>query len=325
MAFDAHLVALKPAGFRRRRRLPRPVIVNRVRLVVGRIGVDIHPVHAVALEIMVRAGRAVNRDFVEVRPAEAAYLGVGVGEQTPLQQRIVREIEPRHNMPRMERRLFVFRKEVIRVAVQHHFADQLHRHQLFRDKLGGIQQVEVEFKLIFFRDELHAELIFRVVARLDGFPQIAAVEVRVTAGQFLGLIPDKRRFACDRFPVETHERAFPFGIDKAEGMDAEAFHGAVAARDAAIGHRPHHVMQRLRLQRHVIPEGVVGALTLRHGPVRLRLHGVDEVREFMGVLNEKDRRVVAHQVENPFFGIELGGEAADIAYRIRRARAALDG
>ncbi|CCK06684.1 hypothetical protein BN128_514 [Cronobacter sakazakii 696] len=323
MALNAFLMAFKTARFRRRRRLARPVIVDRVWLVVRRVGVDIHPVHAVALEIMVRAGRAVNRDFVEVRPAETAYLGVGVREQTALQQRVVAEIQTRHNMARMERGLFVFGEEVIRVAVQHHFADQLHRHQLFRDELGGIEEVKIKLKFVLFRDQLHAEFIFGVVARFDGLPQIATVEIRIAPGEFLRFIPDKRRFTRHRLPVEAHKGAFAFGVDKAESVNAKAFHGAVAARNTAVRHRPHDVMQRFRLERHVIPEGVMRALALRDSPVRLRLHGMDEIRKFMGILNKKHRRIVADQIENPFFGIKLGGEAANIAHRIRRARAAL--
>lgn len=54
-----------------------------------------------------------------------------------------------------------------------------------------------------------------------------------------------------------------------------------------------------------------------------RLHGMDEVREFDGVLDEEDRRVVAHQVIVTFLGIEFGGEAADVPHRIRRSSEAL--
>jgi hypothetical protein len=54
----------------------------------------------------------------------------------------------------MERRLFVFGKEVIRVAVEDHFPDPLHRDQRFGDQLGGIQQIEVKRKFILFRDQL---------------------------------------------------------------------------------------------------------------------------------------------------------------------------
>ncbi len=75
---------------------------------------------------------------MEIRSAEAAYLGIGVGEEAPLQQRIVAEIDARDDMPWMEGRLFVFGKEVVRVAVEDHFADPLHRHQRLGDQFGGI-------------------------------------------------------------------------------------------------------------------------------------------------------------------------------------------
>ncbi len=67
----------------------------------------------------------------------------------------------------------------------------------------------------------------------------------------------------------------------------------------------------------------MGAGTLRDCPVRLGFDRVNKVREFMGVLNKEHRRVVAHQIENPLFGIKLGGETADISHRIPRARSAL--
>src|SRR5690606_38094720 len=69
---DAFLIRLKPAAFRAWRCFARPVIVDRVRFVVRGIGVDILTMHPVTLEIMVRAGWAVNRDFVEVRATKTA-------------------------------------------------------------------------------------------------------------------------------------------------------------------------------------------------------------------------------------------------------------
>lgn len=120
-----------------RRCFARPVIVNRVRFVIRRVSVDPHAMHAVTLEIMVRAGRTVNRNLMEIRPTKTTDLCIGIGEQTSLQQRIVGEVQSRHDMPRMESRLFVFSKEVIRVAIEHHFADTLNGHQFFRDKFAG--------------------------------------------------------------------------------------------------------------------------------------------------------------------------------------------
>ena len=84
VAIDTLLVRLKTSAFRAWRCFARPVIVDRVRLVVSRIGINILTMHPVALEIVVRTGRTVNWNFVDVRPAKAADLRIGVREQTSL-------------------------------------------------------------------------------------------------------------------------------------------------------------------------------------------------------------------------------------------------
>ncbi|MOA01014.1 hypothetical protein D3C78_1203990 [compost metagenome] len=73
-------------------------------------------------------------------------------------------------MTRVERHLFVFGKEIIGVAVEYHFANQLYRDQLFRDELGGIEQVKIKFELILLRNQLQPKLVFRIIARLDRLP-----------------------------------------------------------------------------------------------------------------------------------------------------------
>lgn len=75
------------------------VIVNRVRFVIRRVSVDPHAMHAVTLEIMVRAGRTVNRNLMEIRPTKTTDLCIGIGEQTSLQQRIVGEVQSRTICP----------------------------------------------------------------------------------------------------------------------------------------------------------------------------------------------------------------------------------
>ena len=117
--------------------------------------------------------------------------------------------------------------------------------------------------------------------------------------------------------MEAYKGRFSFGVNQAEGVNTKSFHGAIAARNAAVGHRPHHVMQGFRLQGDVIPEGVVRALTLRDSPVWLRFHRMDKVGEFVRILQEEDRCVVADQIEDTLFGVELGGETANIAHGIR--------
>ena len=72
-------------------------------------------------------------------------------------------------------------------------------------------------------------------------------------------------------------------------------------------------------QRREVPERVVRGGGLRHREVRLRLRGVDQVRELHRVLDEEDRDVVADQVPVAFVGVELHREAADVARGVGRA------
>ncbi|MNQ90661.1 hypothetical protein D3C85_1060130 [compost metagenome] len=56
----------------------------------------------------------------------------------------------------------------------------------------------------------------------------------------------------------------------------------------------------------------------RHFVVRLGFDRVYEVRELDGVLNEKHRHVVAHQVVVAFIGEELHREPSDVPHGIAR-------
>jgi hypothetical protein len=108
-------------------------------------------------------------------------------------------------------------------------------------------------------------------------------------------------------------------------MHAKALHGAVAARDGAVGHRPHQHVGDFGHQRGKVPERVVCGSRLRHGEVRLGLGGMDQVRKLHRVLNEEDRNVVAHQIPVAFVRVELHGEAAHISCGVGRAAFAEDG
>ena len=115
---------------------------------------------------------------MEVRPAQAEQLGVGVGKQPALQQRIVGEVDARHDVAGMERRLLGLGEEVVRVAVEHHLADHFERHDFLRDQLGGIEHVEVEAVGRLLVERLDGELEFGEVALCDRFEEIAAMEIR---------------------------------------------------------------------------------------------------------------------------------------------------
>jgi hypothetical protein len=101
-------------------------------------------VHPVALVVVHRRQRRVDRDLVEVRAAQARDLRVQVGVDAPCQQRVVAEVDARHDVRGAEGHLLGLGEEVVRVAVEHHAADGRDRHQLLGDQLGGVEHVEAE-------------------------------------------------------------------------------------------------------------------------------------------------------------------------------------
>jgi hypothetical protein len=175
-----------------RARLQGAAARQRVRLVRHAAAIDRLAVEAVALVVVDADDRGVDRDLVEVRPAEARDLRVDVRMDAAGEQRVVAEVDARHDVRGAERDLLGLGEEVVRIAVQRQLADRLHRHQLLRNDLGRIEHVEAEALRLRLTEHLHAELVLGVVAGLDRLPQVATVEVRVRAGDLHGLVPDER-------------------------------------------------------------------------------------------------------------------------------------
>jgi hypothetical protein len=216
-----------------------------------------------------------------------------------------------------ERHLLGLGEEVVRVAVQHEPADGLHRYELFGHELGGVEHVEAERVRLVLREDLQAELVLGIGARLDRLPEVAPVEVRVGPRDLHGLVPVERVGARERVPVELHEARLTALVDEPECVHAESLHHAIAARDAAVGHHPHQHVRRFGHQRHEVPERVVCARRLWHRVVRLGLHSVDQVGKLHRVLDEEDGDVVADQVPVALIGVELHREAARVARGVR--------
>ena len=101
-------------------------------------------------------------------------------------------------------------------------------------------------------------------------------------------------------------------------MNTEALHHAIGARDAAIGHVPQCVRRGLGVQRHEIPEVscalcACGISRSGWGFAAWMMSG-----NLMPSWMKNTGDVVAHQVEDTFVGVELGGETACVAYGVRR-------
>jgi len=122
---------------------------------------------------------------------------------------------------------------------------------------GRIEHVEIERVRLRIVEELHAQLVFRIVTGLDRLPQLAAVEVGILAGQLLRLVPDQRRYPGNRLPMILDERRLTGGIEPAIRVDAETLHVREGARDRAVRHQPHHHVGRLGRERHEVPKRVV--------------------------------------------------------------------
>ena len=198
-----------------------------VGLIVGAALWHSHLHMPVALEVLEGAALGlIDRDLVEVDRAQARQLGVLIGEQPPLQQRIFRKVDARHDVGRQEGDLFGFGEEVVRVAVQNHAADHADRIFFFRHQLGGVQNVEGQGVGLVLGEQLHAELPFGEVALIDGLIQVAAVIIGVGAGDLYRLVPAGGLRAQLGPPVELDQSRLAFGIDQPEGVDAETFHHA---------------------------------------------------------------------------------------------------
>ena len=151
------------------------------------------------------------------------------------------------------------------------------------------------------------------------------MEVGIEAGEHLRLLPGQGVDAQHGLPVELHQRGPAIGVDAAEGVDAEALHRPVRARDAPVRHVPDRVVLTLGVQRDEVPERVVRALRLRDLAVRVRLGRVDHVGELDAVLDEEDRDVVADEVEGALVGVELRREAPGVSDGVGRAAGPQDG
>ena len=151
------------------------------------------------------------------------------------------------------------------------------------------------------------------------------MEIRILAGQLDGFVPDQRMHTEHRFPVEFYKTRFACRIDETKGVDAKAFHHREATRNSTIRHGPHDGVGGFRHHGNEIPERVVCRGGLRNLVVRLGLDGVNEVGKLDGVLNEKYRDVVSHQIEVAFTRVKPDRKATHVASGVGRAARTSDG
>ena len=128
----------------------------------------------------------VHRDLGVVG-AHAVAVCVGVGEDAGLQHLVRGRGDARHEVRGREGGLLDLREVVLRVPVQLHGADLDQRVVRVRPDLGEVERVEAVGLGVLVRHDLDVQVPGREVAGVDVFVQVADVEVRVRAGQCLGL------------------------------------------------------------------------------------------------------------------------------------------
>ena len=116
--------------------------VERVRPVRGDPGVHRVLVVPVAQHVVDLGVRPVDGELGEVGTAEPGDLGVQVGEQPGLQERVVGDVDPGHEMADVEGDLLGLGEEVGGHGGEGHPADDLHGRKLLRDELRGVEQVD---------------------------------------------------------------------------------------------------------------------------------------------------------------------------------------
>ena len=203
----------------------RAATVERVGSVGGDTSVDGGLVHAVAKHVVDRCVRPVDRQLVEVRAAQPGQLGVDVGEQPHLEQRVVGDVDAGHEVADVEGHLLRLGEEVRRRAGEGEQPERLHRGELLRHQLGGVEQVDALEGLVGgVLEGLDAELPLRVGAALDRVVQVAPVEVGVHAPEQLCLLPGQRVHAEPRLPVELDQGGVALGGHETERVHPEALH-----------------------------------------------------------------------------------------------------
>ena len=238
----------------------------------------------------------------------------------PGEQRIVGEVDARHDVRRAERDLLGLGEEVVRVAVEHQPADRrapapAPRARSWSASSTSKLNLSACSSVKICTPSSHSGKAPASIAshRSRRWKSGSAPEIFTASSQSSECVPSTG------FQWNLTKLDSPRGVDEPERVHAEALHHAVAARDRAVGHHPHQHVRRLGHQRDEVPERVVRGRRLRHGVVRLGLDRVDQVGKLHRVLDEEHRDVVADQVPVAFVGVELDREAAHVARRVGRA------
>lgn len=240
------------------------------------VAVDRHD--AVALVGVERSQRLIDGDLLIV-DAEAVAVGVRVGEQTGLKDRIGRRFDPGNHVRRRKGHLLDLGKIVLGVLVESKFAKGPQGDFFLRPDLGEIEYVPPEAFGLFRAENLNVAGPGRVVAILNGVEQVLGMPVGVFRRHLAGFLVGKGSAALVGLAVNLDVIETAIGFGELVRMARVPVHVAVRIRSAAVGEELHDLMSGFLVGGEVVPE---------HGRVleiglRVALLRVDEDGEFGGI------------------------------------------
>lgn len=297
-------------------RLDRPVLkpaegggVVRVCAVVAA-----HVHVAVAVEGAEGGEGAVDGDL-EVVSAEAVAVGVRVGEEAGLQDRVGGGLDAGDHVRGGEGSLFDFSEVVLRVRGEGESAEAAERDVALRPDFGQVEDVPAEVLGLRGAEGLDVAGPGGVLAAGDGVEEVLGVPVWVVGGELGGFFVGEGFAALVSFAVDLDVVEGAVGLDPFVGVTGVAVHVAVGVRGAAVAEEVHELVDGLLVGGEVVPEHG-GVLQVGLG---VPLLGVDEHWELGRVTEEEDGGVVEDPVPVALRGIELEGKPSGIASTIGRA------
>lgn len=235
---------------------------------------------AVTLEVgdAVRCAGGVGGKLLVVG-TDAVAVGIGVGEETRLQDRVGRGLNARRHVSRIESDLLDLGEVVLHVLVQEELADLAERELLLGPDVGQVEDVDAlllpELLGLLGGHGLPADVPARVVLALNSIVQVLLRVIGAVVGRIL--LGDE---GSALLALHVHLAVDPVAVlvDELQCVAGVAVHLAPAVGDTAVTHEDHDLVDRLGVLGEVIPEDsrVIG---VRKVSLRVALLGVNEVRE----------------------------------------------
>lgn len=275
---------------------------------------------AVALKVggHVAGAGCINGELLVV-DADAVAVGVWIGEEAGLEDRVGGGFDAGGHVGGVEGDLFDFGEVVASVFVQDEFADFAAGKLSLRPDVGEVEDVDVllfpDFLGFFGGHGLDFDGPSGKVALFDGFIKILlGVVGRVIGRVFLG---DKLD-TLHGLHVKLTINPVIVLVDKLDGVAEVAIHEAIAIWNTSITHQNHDLMDRFGVLGEIVPKGSA-VISMGEMSGWVTLLRVNEMWELGRVSQEEDRGIVGNDIPVAFCGPHLDGEASGVAGEIVRA------